>query len=305
MISTRVLTFRTTLACMTCAGLAVALGCGSLQEFGSSVGGAASGSVGGPVLIEPYDPDLQPERTPPELEDDIRPEPALRPGDVLVFTRTEGFRHNSISNGVALFATLVPKIEQPSGEKREMVNSEDPAIFTDAGLERFAAIVFLNTTGDILDDEHQSAMERFVQAGGGFVGVHSAADTEYDWPWYGALMGAYFRSHPAVQQARVNVVDSDHPATEFLPQEWIRTDEWYDYQAPPAPKVRRLLMLDETTYNGGMMMDQFGEHPIAWSHTYDGGRAFYTGGGHTRAAFAEQAFIGHLRGGLRWVLGED
>ena len=261
-------------------------------------GGCVGPYTDDPFIVEPGPEPVEPAEVPAE---DTGP----RPGDVLVFTRTEGFRHDSIADGVALLARLVPQIEQDTGVVRTMVNSEDPAIFTDAGLERFAAIVFLNTTGDILDDGHQAAMERFVRAGGGFVGVHAAADTESDWAWYGGLVGAFFRSHPAVQQARVRVVDADHPATEFLPREWIRTDEWYDFRAPPAPEVRRLLMLDASTYRGGLMQDEFGEHPIAWSHAYDGGRAFYTGGGHTREAFAEQAFIGHLRGGLRWVLGED
>jgi type 1 glutamine amidotransferase len=153
----------------------------------------------------------------------------------------------------------------------------------------------------VLDDDQQAAFERYIRAGHGFVGVHSAADTEYDWPWYGGLVGAYFASHPEVQTATVHVEETDHPSTESLPDRWVRTDEWYNFRSNPRddPNVHVLAALDETSYAGGTM----GDHPIAWYHAYDGGRGWYTAGGHTADSYAERLFIDHVRGGIQYALG--
>lgn len=213
---------------------------------------------------------------------------------VLVFSRTAGFRHGSIAAGAAALADLGTR------HGFTTTHTEDAGVFTDAGLARFSVIVFLNTTGDILDDDQQGAMERFVRAGRGFVGIHSAADTEYDWPWYAALVGAHFRSHPAIQPAEIDVIDREHPSTRHLPARWARTDEWYDFRSQPAASVRVLMTLDETTYTGGRMDNN---HPIAWCHQYDGGRALYTAGGHTDESFAEPDFRQHLAAAIRWAAG--
>ena len=213
---------------------------------------------------------------------------------VLVFTRTAGFRHASIPAGVAALDSL----GRTHGIR--ITHSEDPTLFSDSGLAAFDAIVFLHTTGDILDEDQQAAMERWFGAGRGFVGVHAAADTEYDWAWYGGLVGAYFQSHPAIQLGALSVVNATHPSTETLPGTFTRVDEWYNFIAPPADGVQVLLTLDETSYVGGTMG---AEHPIAWSHTYDGGRAWYTGMGHTEASFSEPLFLAHLLGGVRWAVG--
>lgn len=216
------------------------------------------------------------------------------PVSVLVFSKTAGFRHASIPDGVAA-------IEAIGAEHGfDVVATEDARIFSDESLATFDVVMFLNTTGDVLDLSQEAAFRRWVQAGGGFVGVHAAADTEYDWPWYGGLVGARFRSHPPVQEAVIEVVDRDHPCTAHLGQTWVRTDEWYDFQAAPGPRSRRLLMLDESSYEGGRMGE---DHPIAWSHDYDGGRAIYTGGGHTSEAFDEPDFRLHLLGAIEWAAG--
>ena len=231
--------------------------------------------------------------TPP----DGAPEPdPSEPFGVLVFTKTAGFRHDSIPAGVLALRELAD-----AGGYR-VTHTEDAGVFTDDSLDGFRVVVFLNTTGDVLDDGQQDAMERFVRAGNGFVGVHSAADTEYDWPWYGRLVGAYFRSHPPTQPAEIDVVDRDHPATRHLAERWSRTDEWYDFRSRPADGVRVLMNLDESTYEGGRMGD---DHPIAWCHDFDGGRAFYTAGGHTSESFAEPDFRRHLLGAVRWAAGLD
>lgn len=211
---------------------------------------------------------------------------------VLVFTRTTGFRHESIPAGVAAVVTL--------GERYGFAveHTEQASAFDDASLARFAAVVFLNTTGDVLDSAQQAALERFVRGGGGFVGVHSAADTEYDWEWYGQLVGARFRSHPPVQRATVRVVDGSHPSTRCLPATWVREDEWYDFRAPPVTGTTILATVDEATYSGG---STGAGHAVAWYHGVGGGRAWYTALGHTDESYAEPAFLAHLAGGILWA----
>uniref|UniRef100_UPI0018D04908 ThuA domain-containing protein n=1 Tax=Streptomyces clavuligerus TaxID=1901 RepID=UPI0018D04908 len=214
---------------------------------------------------------------------------------VLVFTRTEGYRHDSIPAGTAALREL--------GRSSNITvdTTETAAQFTTANLARYDAVVFLSTTGDVLDTPQQHALEQYIRTGGGFVGIHAAADTEYDWPFYGGLVGARFSSHPHIQGATVRVEDREHPATRHLGPAWQRTDEWYNYTANPRPRVRVLATLDEATYEGG---DMKGDHPIAWCQTYQGGRSFYTGGGHTPESYAEPAFRNHLLGGLRYATGQ-
>jgi len=216
---------------------------------------------------------------------------------ILLFTRTTGYRHDSIIAG----AQAIVKLGEHGAFGVDP--TDDPSAFTADNLKNYRAIVFLSTTGDILDDAQQAAMESFIRAGGGFVGVHAAADTEYDWPWYGRLVGAYFKSHPAVQEAMILVSDRVHPATSHLPARWTRTDEWYDYTASPRGKVHVLMSLDEPSYQGAAMEGGRLDHPIAWCHEFDGGRSFYTGLGHTSGSFAEPAFLEHLRGGILWAAG--
>jgi glucose/arabinose dehydrogenase/type 1 glutamine amidotransferase len=223
--------------------------------------------------------------------DGARVEP---PASMLIFSRTVGFRHDSIAAG----AEALMKIGAGLGLEVEW--TQEGAAFTDENLARFGVVVFLSTTGDVLNGAEQGAMERFIRGGRGYVGIHAAADTEYEWAWYQGLVGAAFKSHPATQQATINVVDRTHPATAHLPARWVRTDEWYDYRENPRGRVHVLMTLDETTYEGGQMGH---DHPIAWCHHYDGGRAFYTGLGHTRESFAEPAFLEHLRGGIEWAMG--
>ncbi|MBB2914603.1 glucose/arabinose dehydrogenase/PKD repeat protein [Streptosporangium becharense] len=212
-------------------------------------------------------------------------------GDVLVFSRTAGFRHDSIPAGIQAIKDLGFTVTA----------TEDPGAFTPANLAGYKAVVFLNTTGDVLDAAQQTAFEGYIKSGGGYVGIHAAADTEYGWPWYGNLVGAWFASHPAVQKATVKVEDRAHPATAHLGATWERTDEWYDYKTNARTHAHVLATLDESTYSGGKMG---ADHPIAWCKPYDGGRSFYTGGGHTPASFAEPEFREHLLGGINFAMGE-
>lgn len=215
---------------------------------------------------------------------------------VLLFTRTEGWRHASIEPG----AMAVKKLGQENGFR--VTWTEDPFSFAEENLARYDAVIFLNTTLDVLDDAEQDALENYIQNGGGFVGMHAAADTEYDWPWYGDLVGGWFNSHPNnpnVREATVLLVDGDHPATEHLPEEWSRADEWYNYKYFNED-TNTLLKLDTDSYEGS---EHPGNHPIAWYHEYDGGRAFYTGLGHTSESFSEEAYLKHILGGIRYAMG--
>ncbi|HPF40844.1 MAG TPA: ThuA domain-containing protein [Phycisphaerae bacterium] len=215
---------------------------------------------------------------------------------VLVFSKTTGFRHESIPDGVRAIHEICDK------DAIAVEASEDANQFNDDDLARFDVVVFLNTTGDILDPSQEAAFRRWYTSGRGFVGVHSASDTEYKWPWYGKLVGAWFRIHPHVQEATINVVDATHPATRHLTPTWIRTDEWYNFRELPVAGTRELLALDTSTFEGSTMASH---HPICWCHAFDGGRAIYTAGGHTSESYAEPAFREHLRGAIRWAAGLD
>ncbi|MGI5515918.1 ThuA domain-containing protein [Streptomyces sp. CA-106131] len=214
---------------------------------------------------------------------------------VLVFSKTAGFRHDSIPEGIA----AVKQLGEGAGFAVDA--TEDAGAFTSANLRRYDAVVFLSTTGDVLDAAQQSAFEGYIRHGGGYVGIHAAADTEYDWAFYGGVAGAYFQNHPAIQPATVDVEDRAHPATSDLARAWDRTDEWYNYRSNPRERAHVLASLDESSYTGGTM---HGDHPIAWCQNYQGGRAFYTGGGHTKESYSEPAFRQHLLGGIRWAIGD-
>ncbi|MFC9730384.1 ThuA domain-containing protein [Streptomyces roseolus] len=213
---------------------------------------------------------------------------------ILVFSKTAGFRHSSIDDGVAALRGL------GTAHAFTVDATEDAGSFTAGNLAQYKAVVFLSTTGDVLDTAQQNAFEQYVRGGGGYVGIHAAADTEYDWPFYEGLAGALFHSHPAIQSATVEVEDRAHDATAHLGVAWQRTDEWYNYRTNPRTTARVLASLDESSYSGGNMA---GDHPIAWCKDYEGGRAFYTGGGHTDESYTEPAFRRHLLGGIRWAAG--
>jgi type 1 glutamine amidotransferase len=213
---------------------------------------------------------------------------------VLVFSRTAKFRHDSIPDGIEAIRRL-------GVENGFAVDAtEDPGIFLSDSLRKYEALIFLSTSGDFLDDAEQAAFEAYIRNGGGFVGIHGAAAGEYDWPFYGELVGAWFDEHPRPQQGTVSILDRAHPSTAHLPARWERFDEWYNYRANPRGHVHVLMTLDEQTYEGGKM-GQY--HPIAWAHEYKGGRAWYTGLGHTSESFSEPLFLRHLLGGIEWASG--
>ncbi|MGW1624557.1 ThuA domain-containing protein [Streptomyces sp. NPDC002172] len=207
---------------------------------------------------------------------------------LLVHTRTTGYRHDSIPDALAA-------VREFAGVDADA--TEDPAAL-EQPLDGYAAVVFLSTSGEILTPAGRARLAAYVAAGGGFAGVHAAACTEYDWPYYGELLGARFDRHPEYQPGRVLVEDHDHPATRHLPAVWDFTDEWYDFRDSPRGRVRVLLRADEASYEGGGMGD---DHPLAWCHEQGAGRVFYTALGHAREAYRDSGFLAHLHGGVAWA----
>ena len=222
-----------------------------------------------------------------------------RDGDpkVLVFSKTLGFKHASIPVGME----AIQKLGAENGFAVDTTwNAE---LFNEENLKQYSAIVFLSTTGNVLDAKQEAAFERYIQAGGGYVGVHAATDTEYDWGWYNKLVGAYFQSHPSgTPEADFIIKDNTHISTQmFTDSVWHRTDELYNYKKI-NPDVNVLMTLDESTYEGGENGDF---HPFAWYHEFDGGRSFYTGGGHTNESYSEELFLKHLLGGIQYAIGDN
>ncbi len=286
---------------------------GSMQTNvpGQTTGGMGTGGTegNGPLPVEPGNgmqpnpmtgtgggPTIPPDEEPPALE------------SVLVFTRTGGFRHDAIGPGIEAIRAL------GSANGFSVTQTEEPSMFSDAGLAPHDVVIFLSTTGEVLDDTQQAAFERYIRAGGGWVGVHAATDTEYDWAWYGQLIGgaAYFRSHPAIQSAVVNVEVATHASTQHLPASFRFEDELYNFRANPRGAVTVLMTLDETSYtagDGAMGAD----HPIAWYHEFEGGRAWYTALGHRSELYRSDPdparqesftrFTQHLLGGIQWAAG--
>ena len=215
---------------------------------------------------------------------------------VLVFSRTAGYRHDSIEAGQQFLRSI--------GEGRWRVEcTEDPNVFSAEGLSGYDVVVLLQTTGDVLNDAQEDAFERYLRSGGGLVGIHGAADGERDWAFFGSdvMGGAWFKSHPNIQNATVVVEDNHHPSTTHLSEKWPRVDEWYNYVQSPRDSVHVLASLDESTYNGGEMG---ADHPIAWTTTVGNGAAFYTGLGHTAESYAEQGFCDHIQGGIEWAMAD-
>ncbi|WP_225335359.1 ThuA domain-containing protein [Halomicrobium urmianum] len=238
--------------------------------------------------------------------------------DLMILSATPGFRHGNIEYGIQRMQEESDRIASRVGADTvnyDVIDNNGPAdaFPTDASeLEKYDAIIWFNTVGDVLaDPDQRAAFEEYIQNGGGYVGIHAASDTHHpgdgEWDFYMDMLGdAYFVDHPSPQEAEIHVTDQSHPSTEHLPAQWNVTDEWYDFGANPRGDVHVLATLDETSYDatGSMNYEGFGrDHPIAWCQHYQGGRAWYTGRGHTEGAFDEEAFLDHVAGGIAWAGG--
>ena len=227
-----------------------------------------------------------------------------RSGDprVLVFAKTSGYHHESIADGLAA-------IEKLGVQNKFLVDTTSNADwFTEDSLKNYAAVVFLSTTGDVLNNYQEADFERYIQSGGGYMGIHAATDCEYDWGWYGRLAGAYFLDHPGindtfpnVQEGVLNVVDASNNAVSHLPKQWKRTDEYYSFKKI-SKDIKVIMTIDEKSYHGGHNGDN---HPMAWYHEYDGGRAFYTELGHTKESYHDELYLKHILAGIQYAIGQN
>lgn len=212
---------------------------------------------------------------------------------ILVFSKTAGFHHSSIDEGIAAIQKLGLE------NNFDVDTTKNSELITPANLKKYAAVIFLNTTGDIFNDVQQKAFEDYIHAGGGYAGIHAASDTEYDWPWYGKLTGAYFVSHPEQQVAELQVLNKRTIATSHLPEIWKRKDEWYNYKNI-QDGIKVMINLDEKSYKGGI---NGATHPIAWYRDFEGGRSFYTGLGHVEESYTDPLFLKHILGGIQYAMG--
>ena len=221
--------------------------------------------------------------------------------NVLLFTKTDGFHHKSINDAVDAMETLAEK------HHFNVDWHEDASRINTQNLQQYDVIMFMLSTGNVLNEEQQAAMEEFIQSGKGFVGVHSASDTEYDWEWYTKMVGRMFHIHPVIQTAEMDVLDRSFPGTERMPDRFLFTEEWYEFSEERIDTLNYILAVDESTYEpsadwgraAGEGMGDF--HPVSWYHEYDGGRAFYTALGHMGSTYSDQLFMEHIYGGLYWA----
>lgn len=212
---------------------------------------------------------------------------------VLVFSATKGFRHASIPDGIK----AIQKLGIEHGF--EVDAREDVNAFTSINLKKYKLLVFLSPTGtNVFNDSQKQALKEYINNGGRFVGIHAATDFCYEWEWYGKMVGAYFESHPQIQEVKLNIVMPKNKMVKGLPQPWMHKDEWYNFKSfNPAVKV--LIKADETSYQGGKMKN---DHPVSWYHEFEGGKIFYTALGHTKECYTDSLFLNHLWAGMKWAM---
>lgn len=231
---------------------------------------------------------------------------------VLLLTETAGYHHESIMNGITAINTLADT------HNFEVTRQQNSNKITENTLLEFDAVIFLNTTANIFDDGEQAAFEKYIRSGKGYVGVHAASDTEYDWEWYTKLVGRMFHIHPVQQTAKLRIIDHNFPGLEHFSNSLLWTDEWYEFGEEKVKDLTYLVKVDEDTYDpvvtweerdldeNGRLVDRVGKgmgnfHPISWYHEYDGGRAFYTALGHIGKVYENQWFLDHLYGGIYYA----
>lgn len=217
----------------------------------------------------------------------------LKQRKVLLFSKTNGYRHESIETGIEAIRKL------GAANHFSVDVTEDSLDINDKHLDAYQSVIFLSTTGKVLGEQQELALQHFIHKGRGFVGIHAAADCEYNWPWYVKMVGASFESHPKQQTARLLVLDSNHLSCRQLPAVWQRWDEWYNFKSM-NPHVKPLIKIDESSYQGGTNGEN---HPVAWYQDFEGGRVFYTALGHTKESYSEALFLQHILGGIQYSLG--
>lgn len=221
-----------------------------------------------------------------------------KPIHVLIFTKTAGFRHESISSGIKMLYDLSEK------QNWIITATENEELLRDDFLSNIDVAVFLSPSGNAISDAGKEAFEKWMNSGKGFVGIHAASTLEYDWEYYGKLCGAYFKMHPVAQEATIIIENTDHPAMKPFKgmKSYTTFDEWYTFKENPRPNVDVLATLDESSIKKFNNEDfRMGDHPIIWSQERDGIRSFYTGFGHTHEAFQDKLIVEHIKNAINWA----
>jgi type 1 glutamine amidotransferase len=213
---------------------------------------------------------------------------------LIVFSKTLGYRHASIETGIE----SIKKLGLENGFIIDATENSDSLI---SNIETYQAVIFLSPSGDIFNDNQQEAFKNYIHNGGGFVGIHGATTAEYEWEWFGQMIGAYFDNHPKQQNATMHIVNHNHPATSFLSESWVTFDEWYNFNKL-STDINVLMTLDETSYSGGKHGNN---HPIAWYQNFEGSRVFYTALGHGEKSYTDPLFMRHILGGINYALGKN
>ena len=212
---------------------------------------------------------------------------------ILVFYKTAAYKHASIPAGIAGITKLAEE------NRIQADTSSNAELFTKENLKKYKAVVFLSTSGDMLNDTQQHAFEDYIRNGGGYMGIHGASAGEYEWPWYGKLVGAVFNGHPVQQFANFKVINRTSRATRHLPEIWNIKEELYNFKNI-SENIHVLITVDESSYKGGTNGDY---HPMAWYQDFEGGRSFYTALGHADEKYSEPLFLKHILEGIRYAMG--
>jgi type 1 glutamine amidotransferase len=212
---------------------------------------------------------------------------------VLIFSLTKGFHHVSIDDGIIAIKKLGAE------NNFDVDTTTDVNAFTTENLKKYKSLIFLSPTGtNIFNDAQKAAFKQYINNGGGFVGIHAATDVNYEWEWYGQMVGAFFEKHPKIQDAKLEIILPKNKINKGLPQPWMHKDEWYNFKSV-SPDIKVLIKIDETSYTGGTMNNN---HPISWFHEFEGGKIFYTALGHTKECYTDPLFLGHLLAGINWTM---
>ncbi|KAF2467370.1 glycosyl hydrolase [Lindgomyces ingoldianus] len=217
------------------------------------------------------------------------------PFKVLVFSKTSAYRHASIPAGIAAIKALADRTKLFTVEA-----SENAETSMTSSLERYAVVVLLHCSGNFLDTAQVDALKKFVQSGGGVVGIHGAAAGLYNNEWYGALIGAHFDMHPDPEPGRVLVEQTGEGIISVAHGRDNWMDEWYNFRTHPRENKNLGVLLkgDTTSFQGGKMGE---DHPLAWCQEFDGGRSFYTALGHFDEAYADEWYMDQILKGILWV----
>lgn len=220
----------------------------------------------------------------------------------LIYTKNgEGFVHDNIESSIKGLEKLLRE------KGMTFDTSEDPSLFTTDNLKKYDVLIFSSTNNETFDNDRQrSAFQKYIQKGGGFVGIHSASGSERNWPWFWAMLGGKFYRHPPFQSFNIVKIDPDHSSATAVPDYWEREDECY-YLKELNPDIHIILAADLMSIDDPKMEEYpsntFGKYfPVTWCHSFDGGHQWYTSLGHAPEHYEDPVFMDHIWGGIEWVL---